>query len=306
MSLPGRFVETSAGRVYLHRAGPSSAPPLVLLHGYLMSHWYFHGLYPALSEKHQVIAIDLPGYGESDRPAPSSFAYDYPAFAHVVVEVLDQVGLDRVALFGHSMGGGVALTIAARSPERVERLVLECPAIYPLPMPAEAKLILHRTIGRFLFHNAISKWEIKRQMRKQHFKDTSLVTDELVDHVWARLNRAGGRDAAWSTLRTFASLSNQTADPMRVRAPTLLLWGDEDRMIPLSHGKRLAQAIPGATLRIVPASGHNVHLERRDELLRQLLPFLDDADARPVTTAAAPPIRSTAFRPSPAADKGAA
>src|SRR6478735_9038682 len=166
VSLPGRFLDTAAGRVYVHRAGKANGPKLVLLHGYMMSHWYFHGLYPALGQTHDVLAVDLPGYGESDRPSTRSFAYDYPAFAGVVVEVLDQLGLDRVRLLGHSMGGGVALTIAARWPERVERLVLECPAIYPLPMPVESKLILNKLVGRFLFHNGISRWEIKRQMLK--------------------------------------------------------------------------------------------------------------------------------------------
>jgi pimeloyl-ACP methyl ester carboxylesterase len=280
VSLPGRFVDTSAGRVYVHRAGRGQ--PLVLLHGYMMSHWYFHALSSKLGESMDVIAIDLPGYGESDRPSPRDFAYDYPAFAQVVAEVLDRIGLHRVRLLGHSMGGGVALTFAARMAERVERLVLECPAIYPMPLPVEARLLLNKTVGRFLFHNGMSRRELKRQMRKQHFKDASLVTDELVDYVWSRVSRAGGKDAAYQTLHTFASLSGSTADPMRVRAQTLLVWGDEDRMVPLSHGKRLAKAIPGAQLSVVPACGHNVHLERRDEFLRQVFPFLSDEKARSI------------------------
>jgi pimeloyl-ACP methyl ester carboxylesterase len=294
VSLPGKFVETSVGRIYVHRKG--DGPPLVLLHGYMMSHWYFHPLFARLSEKYQVLAIDLPGYGESDRPSPKTFAYDYPAFAHVVAEVLDQLGLPRVTLLGHSMGGGVALTLAARSPERVERLVLECPAIYPLPIPTEARLVINRTFGRFLF-NAVTRAEIRRQMLKQHFRDSSVVTDALVDHVWARLNRAGGRDAAWETLHTFASLNDRTADPMRVRAPTLLLWGDEDRMIPFAHARRLLKSIPGARLNVIPASGHNPHVERKDEFLRQLMPFLEDPSVEPVSEAAAPPARARSSQP---------
>jgi pimeloyl-ACP methyl ester carboxylesterase len=298
VSLPGRFVETSVGRVYVHRKG-EGATPLVLLHGYMMSHWYFQGLYPRLSERRQVIAIDLPGYGESDRPAPSRFAYDYPSFAQTVLEVLDKLGVARASLLGHSMGGGVALTLAARWPERVERMVLECPAVYPLPMPVESKLVLNRTFGRFLF-NGVTRGELRRQMRKQHFKDPSAVTDALVDHVWARLNRAGGRDAAWHTMQTFAALSDRTADPMRVRAPTLLVWGDEDRMVPFQHARRLARSIPGARLTVVPASGHNVHLERKDEFLRQVAPFLDEEQASSLA-AAAPPAHARSSTPTAAA-----
>lgn len=294
MSLPGKFVETSVGRIYVHRKG--DGPPLVLLHGYMMSHYYFQGVYPRLSESHQVIAIDAPGYGESDRPPPSRFAYDYPAYAQVTVEVLDKLGLGAVKLLGHSMGGGTALTLAARWPERVERLVLVCPAIYPLPIPFLGKLLLNRTFGRFLY-NGITRAEIKRQMLKQHFKDPAPITDAFLDHVWSRLNRAGGRDAAWQTIQTFGALSDRTADPMRVRAPTLLIWGDEDRMIPFAHARRLQRSIPGARLTVVPACGHNVHLERKDEFLRQLVPFLEDASARAVAEPAAPPAQSRSAKP---------
>jgi pimeloyl-ACP methyl ester carboxylesterase len=278
--------------VYVHRvpAGPGGAklPVLVLLHGYMMSHWYFQALHPTLARTHRVIAIDLPGYGESDRPSPERYGYDYLAFAHTVLEVLDRLELERVSLLGHSMGGGVALTLAARWAERVERLVLECPAIYRLELPFYSGLLLKPKLGPLLF-GALTRGEMRRQMARQHFKDPSAITDELIDYVWARLHRAGGCEAAWATLRTFASLSNATAEPMRVRAPTLLLWGDEDRMIPLSHGKRLARSIPGAELSVVAASGHNVHLERRDQFLRQLTPFLEDETVRPISAPAAPP-----------------
>ena len=89
MSLPGRFVETTSGRVFVHRAGDENKRPLVLLHGFMMSHWYYRGLLPRLTEHHQVFAIDLPGHGESDRPDPARYRYDSPAYAATVDEVMD-------------------------------------------------------------------------------------------------------------------------------------------------------------------------------------------------------------------------
>ena len=259
-----------------------SGAPLVLLHGYMMSGWYFRNLVPALERTHEVITIDLPGFGESDRPAPSVFGYDAAAFAGVVDEVLARLGVPRAAVLGHSMGGGVALAVAARSPERVERLVLVSPAVYTLPVPALARLVMTPVVGPLLWKHAFTRGELKRQMRTQHFRDARAITDELVDHVWSRFRRAGGPEAAYAVARWLSSLQSSTGEPMRVRAPTLLVWGDEDRMVPLEHARRLQGAIAGARLAIVPACGHNVHLERGDELLRQLQPFLAERALRPV------------------------
>jgi pimeloyl-ACP methyl ester carboxylesterase len=293
VSLTGRFVDTQAGRVFVYRAGLTARsrreprPPLVMLHGVLYSHYVFRHLLPLVAEEHEVLAIDLPGFGESDRPAPSRYAYDLPAFAATVAEVLDLVGVPRAIAFGHSLGGGVALTLAARRPERVAALIAVSPTIYPypLPLPADLKLLFTK-VGSFWWHHLLTPRDLRRAMRARNVRDPSLITDEHVDYVWARLNRSGGREAAYATLQMLQRLGNNTADPGRVRAPTLLVWPEEDRVVPLPSGKRLARALPGAELRVVPAAGHDVAIERPDELWRQVRPFLDrvfadDAEAEP-------------------------
>jgi pimeloyl-ACP methyl ester carboxylesterase len=267
----------------------------VLLHGFMMSHWYFNNILRQLAETNDVIAIDLPGFGESDRPAPQRYGYDGPAYATTVAQVMDALQIERATVLGHSMGGGAALAIAARRPERVERLVLVSPAVYPLPMPALAKILLQPMLGPFVWSYLFTKGELRRAMLRDHFKDPAPVTDEFVDYYWARFNRAGGRDAAYAAAKMLGSLSDNTADPGRVRAPTLLIWPDEDRMIPTHHARRLSRAIAGATLKIVPACGHNVHLERPDEFLRQLQPFLADKTQQPMVSTPIPAARSHAI-----------
>ncbi len=275
VSLPGRFVDTSSGRVFVHRAGRGE--PLVLLHGFFLSHYSFRDVLPQLAAERDVIAIDLPGFGESDRPAPGDFAYDLPAFAGAVGEVLDALGVARATVLGHSMGGGTALTLAARQPERVERLVLVSAALYPLPMPVESKLLLAPGgVGNFLWKHAFRRADVRRVMLRDDFRDPRFVTDEWVDYYWARFNRPGGPEASYAALVALSKLADSNSDPGRVTAPTLLLWADEDRVVPLSHGKRMQRAIPGAQLRVVPASGHLPFVERPDEFLRQLRPFLDE------------------------------
>jgi pimeloyl-ACP methyl ester carboxylesterase len=271
VSFPGRFVETSAGRVFVHRTGRGA--PLVLVHGFMASHYIFRSVLQELAGEHDVIALDLPGFGESDRPAPDRYAYDAPAFARTIVEVLDRVGVERASLLGHSMGGGAVLAVAARTPERVERLVAVCPTVYPLPPQPNQALLMSR-IGPFLWKRVMSRGQMARQWRARHVRHPESVSDELVDHVWTRLNRAGGREASYAAAQALTKLSNGAADPGRVRAPTLLVWPEEDRVVPLSHGKRLVRAVPGARLAVIPAAGHDVILDRPDEFLRQVQPFL--------------------------------
>lgn len=274
----------------MHRTGRGQ--PLVLVHGFMMSHYYFDNILPRLSARWDVIALDLPGFGESDRPPGDRFGYDRASFAKVVAEVMERLGVPQAAVLGHSMGGGVALALAARRPELVERLVLVSAAVYPLPLPAYAKVLLQPTVGRLVWRHLFTKGELRRALLRDHFKDPAPVTDAFVDYYWARLNRAGGRDAAWAAACKLGALEAHTPDPGRVRAPTLLLWPDEDRVIPFDHARRLLRAIGGAQLRVVPCCGHGVHLERPDEFLRQLEPFLADETARPLVTTPIPPARS--------------
>jgi len=241
----------------------------------MMSHWIFRPVLPSLVRERDVIAIDLPGFGESDRPSPDRYGYDGPAFAATVVEVLDRLGVQRADLLGHSMGGWTALVLAAREPSRVNRLVLASPAIYPLPLYPEHKLMLS-SVGPFLWKHALGKRSFARSWRGRHVRDPKSISDELVDYVWERLNRSGGRDAAYAAALKLAKLSNNTADPGRVSAPTLLVWPEEDRVVPLSYGKRLVKAIPGARLAVVPACGHDLFIERPEETMRVVRPFLEE------------------------------
>jgi pimeloyl-ACP methyl ester carboxylesterase len=133
--------------------------------------------------------------------------------------------------------------------------------------------------------------EFARTSRTLSVRDGRCLDDEWIDYFWARLNRAGGHDAAHRTLEILTSAPDDNDDPGRVRAPTLIVWGDEDRLVPLEHGRRLARAIPGARLEIVPAAGHMPFLERPEEFLRVVRPFFA-TPAAPAVETTIPPRRA--------------
>ncbi len=283
---------TPAGRVFVHRGGKSGGAPLVLIHGWMMTHWCFRPVLEALGGEREIFAIDLPGFGESDRPSPSAYDYGAIAFAETVDAVMGTLGLPRADILGHSMGGGVAVTLAARHPERVQRLVAVAAAVYPITdLPPLARLALLPGVGRTLARLGLTRREFGRACRAQSVRDGRCLDDEWIDYFWARLSRAGGHDAAHSCLLTMTAAADNNGDPGRVRAPTLLVWGDEDRLIPFAHGRRLLRAIAGARLEVVPASGHMPFIERPDEFLRVVRPFLA-APAAPLVETPIPPRRA--------------
>jgi pimeloyl-ACP methyl ester carboxylesterase len=274
--LPGRLIELPAGRLFVTSTG--EGPPLVLLHGFLVSHYYFRAVVPSLAKRYEVITVDLMGQGESDRPPPAKFTYDLPSLADSVAACLDALERPRFRLWGHSMGGGVAVTLAARHPQRVERLVVEDAAIYPVPLPLEGKIAMLPGVGKLIFKSLYSRRDLARHLKGVH-RDPNLCTDEEVDYYWERFTRAGAREANYALLKMIAALPDNTGDPGRVGCPTLIVWGDEDRTTPLAHGKRLVKQIVGARLEVIGACGHRPHEARPAELLRTVEPFLAAAAA---------------------------
>jgi pimeloyl-ACP methyl ester carboxylesterase len=260
--------------VRIHCRSAGSGPTLLLVHGYLVSQRSWEAVLPALAERFTVIAFDLPGHGESDRPA--SFPYTLDAFAHTTIGLLDALGIARARLCGHSFGGSVALAAAARAPERIERLVGVCPITYAIRFPLEGRLALLPVVGEHLFKRLYSRRDLRRYFRGSVYLDPALPTEEALDFYWERLNRPGGRDASYRTLQTLAHVEPAIeSSPRRVRCPVRLVWGAQDRIVPRADAERLRAALPTPPeLAVVEGSGHAPQEERPEAFLAAVLPFL--------------------------------
>jgi pimeloyl-ACP methyl ester carboxylesterase len=277
MSLPGRLLTVDGVRVFVHRSGTAStgAPPVVLVHGWMLSHYGWRKVIPRLAAAGlDVIAPDLPGFGESDRPDTSAYRYDAIGYCDTLLALLDALELPRVQLVGASLGGAVSLVTAARHPDRVERLALVDPLVYRTTLPPEARLMHLPFAGRFLFRTAMSRTTIAYLMRREIYNDPAVVTPEWVDYVWERVQRPGGVEAAHACL-TFAHDPDQVTRSTRaVRAPTMIVWGEDDRLFPSAFARRLQEEITGSAVRIIPGCGHAPAEERPADLAGILAPFL--------------------------------
>ncbi len=289
MSLPGQFMKVGGNRVFYHRrndAGPT-AKPLVLLHGFLVSHWQWRHVIPTLAQTYDVIALDFPGFGESDRPRPADFHYDPPAFMDAVLGAMDALGIERATLAGHSMGAAVALYAAARRPERVEKIVAIDAVCYPFPVPPEGQLIMLPIVGELLFRAFYTRAIIRRYMVRKIYHDPSLASEEWIDYLWERVNRPGGFDAAHASHRFVSdpSVVSRVRSAL-VRAPTLIVWGENDALFPSAMAARLQSDIAGSQVALIPVCGHSPIEERPDEFLKAVAPFLALGGVRGVGRAA--------------------
>ena len=271
---PG-YLEWGGGRIRYLRAG--AGPPVVLLHGFASSAYTWKDVMPALARTHAVVAFDFPGFGDSSIPRPA----DAAAFPGLVVAVMDALGIPRASLVGNSLGGAVAVAVAAAHPDRVERLVLVDSAGFNFA--AADRPLLLRAAGSRPVAGLLEGLPLKRRVvalgLRQVFHDDRRVTDERIDEYTRPMLRPGALVAAAELLR--GRLPGAFAEQVRrVRAPTLVVWGGEDRWIPVAHAWRFAEAIPGAEVTVIDGCGHVPQEERPEETAAAIAGFLEKGSAR--------------------------
>jgi pimeloyl-ACP methyl ester carboxylesterase len=268
--LEARHETVDGHRLRFVRAG--AGPPVVLVHGFASSLYTWKDVLPALARSHDVIALDLPGFGGSDRPADLSFE-ELPA---AVVGLMDRLGVARAALVGNSMGGGVVAVVAGARPERVSALVLIDAAgfdLEPEDQPGMVRLMMS-PLGPLVGDLPGQRLAVEATL-SQVFHDDGLVTDERVAEYLDGVARPGTFEAMRSLGH---SLGNETAvvqDALPgIEAPTLVVWGREDRWIPLRDADLFVAAISGAEKVVFDSCGHMPQEEKPEELGELLGEFL--------------------------------
>lgn len=251
-------------------------PRILLLHGFASSLYTWEAVLPALARDYEVAALDLPGFGASDLPETLAWQ-DLPTAAGAL---LDQLGWSQAALVGNSMGGAVAVTLAARQPQRVSALVLIDPAGFNLDPSQRPRLIQWAAAPALA--GPLERLPVRRLLvgmgLRQVFHDDSQVSAERIEEYLEPIQRPGWLRATRSLLDTRADDAQSFPTLLRaVHQPTLIVWGRDDRWIPLAQAALFQQALPAARLVVVDDCGHTPQEERPTELLQALGAFLPAA-----------------------------
>ena len=248
-------------------------PAVVLVHGFASSLETWASVIPALSAKHRVIALDLKGFGWTDRPEGD---YSPEAQAQLILHLMDQRGIDRAAIVAHSWGASVALAATLAAPQQISRLALYDAWVYEEQLPPFFHWSRSHGVGEMLF-GLYYKERADEKMALAFF-DKSYVTENLVQSVEDAMDRPGTVAAALAAVRG----QNYAAVQERYRTitqPTLLLWGREDIVTTSSFGERLSRDLPSSKLVVYPRCGHFPMIEAAAASNRDLVAFLAGEDA---------------------------
>ena len=275
---PGQVADVGGQKLFFRHTG--SGPDVVLLHGLGDSSIGWQFIEPELVKAgYRVLVWDALGAGRSSKPAGGH--YSIQAHVERLGKLLGTLGIDKTVLVGHSFGGSVALAFAQVHPAKVRALCLLDPAAYRKgamggrwfwKTPLLAEIVL----------GILSSRAITRYALKQNFHDDEKIPD-LLQLMYLREARRKRAIAA------FIAQERQLVpkDPAKweqghrtIRLPTLIVWGKEDRLVPVAQGERLNNDIQGSRLVVLPGVGHSPHLEAPHSVLERLLPFLKEAERR--------------------------
>ncbi|MDX1706168.1 alpha/beta hydrolase [Pseudidiomarina sp.] len=271
---PSTFIELQGMRVHLRDEGPLNDPePIILLHGTSASLHTWNGWAERLSEQRRVVRVDLPGFGLTG-PHPRE-DYHITSYSEFVIALADSLQIDKFVLAGNSLGGRIAWTTAAIAPERVTRLVLVDPSGgYPLP-PESLPLAFHvaqlPVLGQLMDYT-LPRFMVRKSLENV-YANPDLVTDDLVDLYYDMARREGNRQALRQRFQQEGN-GNEQAIIKSLQQPTLILWGAQDRLIPVANGYEYARDIRNSELVVFPELGHIPQEEDPDQSLQPVLNFL--------------------------------
>jgi len=255
------FVDVDGVRVHYQEAGDVNAPAMVLIHGFASSTLVWSKVFLALANcGYRVIALDMLGYGYSAKPRNGE--YTIAGQAKLLMRLLDALGIPRAIVVGSSYGGAVAATCALDYPERVEKLILVGAVNNNRPL----EFALMRLFGSPVFGDVVSPLLIgsrrllRRRMKRVYDQHSWVLDERRVDARHLPLRAASTHRAIIRTVRGWDA-ERISRGAHLISQPTLLLWGETDREIPLADGERLHAEIPGSRLIVFLSCGHLPHEE---------------------------------------------
>lgn len=268
----GKFVNVNGKKVHYIEKGEGK--PIILIHGFLYNTVMWKQNIDALAKKFKVYAIDLVGWGYSERL--KTMDYSFPLYGKQIVGFMDAMKIDKASLVGQSMGGGISIYVAAHYPDRVEKLILVDPAAIPYPMTPIGWIYQRPFIGEFL--NAIpGNALMENNIKTIWFYDSNKVTKKYTQEVLQPLCIKGSYDGLMYILRNVLRepyVKNEVNMLVKINKPILIVHGREDKAIPLDRSEKLSQLWKGSKLVIFEKAGHSPHEEYPEKFNKLAVDFL--------------------------------
>ncbi len=247
----GDLLDVAGVQLHVRDSGPRDAPVVILIHGFGSSLHTWEPWAKALRAEYRVIRFDLPGSGLS-QPDPTGDYTDARSL-RLLAALMDRLGVTRATLIGNSIGGRIAWTFAAEMPERIDKLVLVSPDGFASPgleygTKPDVPLMAH--LMRYMLPKALLRMNLGPA-----YGDKAALTDDLVSRYYDLMLAPGARDAMIARMEQTV-WQDPTPLLQRISAPTLLVWGEKDGLIPIANSADYLKAIPNVTLVRLQGLGH--------------------------------------------------
>jgi pimeloyl-ACP methyl ester carboxylesterase len=264
-----RFVAVGGQLVHVEQAG--AGEPVVLLHGFGASTYSWRQVMPEIARSHRVVAIDLNGFGFTQRPR-SRASYTREGQAKLVLATMDALGIGRAHVVGHSYGGGITLYLASRHPERFRTMVLVDSSAPTYSDDRRSRAAALLPLDAFFVRTLALRPSAVRKSLLRSFWDDSKVTPELVRAYLDRVAVEGVSYAFYGL--TAPAPPGSPVELAKIDVPTLVVWGAHDELISPESGRRAAARLPHGEFVLFDHSGHMPMEEEPEAFLRAVLPFL--------------------------------
>ena len=277
---PGTILDLDGERIHVVQAGTAGAPAILLIHGFCGSTFSWRDVVPLLARHYHVVALDLPGFGFSDRRR--ELEYSLESHGRRAARLLEHLGIARATVVGHSMGGGVAEHLAVRYPERVDRLVLAAAIDAGAEQPWQSvspllwASLLQGTRVAFRVPPLV-RWAARKSLLRMTGEDRFGEATTLDGYVGPLL--IGGTAACFARLAADWK-AEPAIDPGRISAPVLVVSGEFDRDVPPGVGAAIAEKIPHARHLVLPGVGHLLFEQEPELFVEEVLTFLHEPAGR--------------------------
>jgi pimeloyl-ACP methyl ester carboxylesterase len=254
-----------------------SGPPILFIHGLGTSTYTWRHILPAFAKTNRVIAIDLKGFGASEKPADDKYSvFDQAA---VVRTFIEQENLQNLTVVGHSFGGGVTLALALdqveRKTRRISRIALIDTIAYKQTLPIFFQILNTPGIGPLSMHLVPPEVQITEALNIAYHDDKAVPAASVIEYAQP-LYAPEAKEALRKTVQQIIPPDIDTYSQRYglIKTPTLIIWCTEDKIIPLSFGRRLALQIKGASLHVLRECGHMPQEEKPAETIAALKSFI--------------------------------
>jgi pimeloyl-ACP methyl ester carboxylesterase len=251
--------------------------PIIALHGFGATSYSWRYLVPSLAPHYSIYLFDLKGHGKSDRPPDDRYSLQHQA--DLICKFIALHDLQHLTLIGHSMGGGVALLVAVKLLEtdgdRLASLILIDTIAFPQKKPLFIRLITIPLLGRLLLTLVPATLSVKTVLRCAYFDKTRIEDDAIAEYA-GNVQNAAGISAIIQVAKQIVPNNLDVVIPTyhKIKVPTLILWGCNDRIVSSGIGSKLNEILDRSTLSVIDDCGHIPHEERPTVSVPQVCNFL--------------------------------